>query len=418
MSRGPRRHTPKRPAKQLPDSFSLRIDRFSHDGRGIGRKDGRVVMVQNALPGETVTVKINKASSKLWQGVASHIDNHSPDRAAPACRHFSQCGGCQLQHIHHSGQQRLKYDTITELFERNGIRVPDFSPIVDSEPFNYRHRARLHISKKGALGFHAESENRVVPIEQCLVMSEALQPLFDQLKAGAPLKGVQQVELVIDDFGQAGLYVVKAAKAEQKALESWALAQKWHVKESLSYKAGGYTLRARPGQFTQVNRAVNQTLISRVRDWMGFQPDDRLLDLFCGNGNLSIPFINDVQGILGFEASEASIEEARQATADAKTIEYAVADLFTVDLHEQETLAEFAPTIAILDPPRAGAERVVQWLSKVPSVKKVLYISCDPATLARDVKQLIDDKWHLRKLSMIDMFPQTRHIETMVLLEK
>jgi 23S rRNA (uracil1939-C5)-methyltransferase len=410
-----RRFKPKNKAA-LPPDITVEIEKFGYDGRGIARHQGRVVMVSGALPGEHCVVKIEQANSKLWQGVATKISSYSNDRETPVCQHYEQCGGCQLQHVSHQSQIELKQQAITEQLHRQGFQNVELESPVVSESFQYRHRARFHVSKKGDIGFHSEKANQVVPVKQCPVLTPQLHSSFNELTVSAPLIGISQLEVVIDDFGNTGLAVVKGSKEALVALNEWAVNIGWVVDSALNYKAGDFEVHANPGGFTQVNRKVNQSMAERMFDWLNVKPNDRVLDLFCGNGNLSIPLAAQVESVLGFESNQEAIGHARGVAAS--NARYRVKNLFTSDLHDAVSEEGEQPTMIILDPPRAGAERVCETVSKLQSVKKIAYISCDPATLARDLHILARDQWHLRKVALVDMFPQTRHIETMVLLEK
>jgi 23S rRNA (uracil1939-C5)-methyltransferase len=413
-----RRFKPSRSNAKLPDDTLVSIESLSHDGRGIGRVHGRVLMIENALPGEQVLAQITKASSKLWQGRVRRYLEKSESRHKPACDVYGRCGGCQLQHLSHADQVTLKEDTIRDQLRRHQVGVESWEPALRSEPWQYRHRARLHVSQSGQLGFHEAQGKRVIESAKCPVMTAELHEAFLLLKRDAPLLGIEQLELVVDDTGQVGVIGLKGKPKGLTKLHEWANEQGWVTDAALSYEANTQTTFANAGEFTQVNRAINQRMARQAADWLSLDADDRLLDLFCGNGNLSLGFASQTDAILGYEASEAAIFQANRASLELSNVHYQVADLFTVDLHEQRELMDFAPTVAVLDPPRAGAERCSRWLGKVPSLTKLLYISCDPATLARDLANLVQDDWHLRKVGLIDMFPQTRHIETMALLEK
>jgi 23S rRNA (uracil1939-C5)-methyltransferase len=411
-----RRFNPKKKA-QLPADVNLDIEKFGYDGRGIARHHGRAVMVEGALPGEHCTVKIEQANSKLWQGVAKEILRESANRIQPSCEHYGMCGGCQQQHISHSAQLELKQQAIIEQLHRQGFKKVALESPVSLNPMNYRHRARFHVSKHGDIGFHSPKGNQVVKVVRCPVLVPELQAAFDVLSSKAPVAGMSQIELVIDDVGSIGLAAVKGSKAGCDALLEWATNdQGWIVGSPLTYQAGQLQAKAYPGDFTQVNRAVNLKMIQRMEEWLRLGKDDILLDLFCGNGNISLAMASTVSSILGFESNQSAIDHARAVAPN--NAHYRVANLFTADLQEIVKDADFAPTVAILDPPRAGAERACETISKLKSVNKIGYISCDPATLARDLHVLGCDKWHLRKVALVDMFPQTRHIETMVLLEK
>lgn len=411
-------HRHKKPKTPLPDRLTLDVLRFSHDGRGIAEKDGRVVMVSQALPGEQVVARIEKGNTRLWQGRTLDVITASEQRIKPECSHFGRCGGCQMQHVGHAGQLEIKQQAIADHFRRNGMVDLPWQDTLVSKPFEYRHRARLHVSPKGKIGFHNEQGNQVIAIDSCPVFRPELQAAFERVKARAPLAGLKQLELVVDDFHQIGAVALKGRPQAVSGFHDWVRSQDWSVDSPLRYQSGNCQVMASPGEFTQVNREINQTMLQRGADWLELVHEDRLLDLFCGNGNFACFLQNHVSGLLGLEGSSAAISKALSAVERASHSHFDVADLFEVNVSELPLVRELNPTVVVLDPPRAGSEKACQDLLKIKSVEKTLYISCDPATLARDIKILAEDNWHLRKIALIDMFPQTRHIETMVLLDK
>lgn len=402
---------------RLPDSVEVTIERLSHDGRGIGHVDGRVVMVDNALPGEKIEARIDRGNTKLWQGHVGRYHSTSEQRKTPHCKLYGRCGGCQLQHMSQSDQLALKQQAVSDHFRRNGLpEVPFIAPL-ESSPLGYRHRARFHLSNNGVLGFHGKGNNRVIPVDHCPVLSPELQTLFERVRESAPLKGIQQLELTVDDVGRYGASAVKASDRARETFQQWATDQGW-LHNILTYQAGNYQVTAKAGEFTQVNREMNRQMLEQIRQWLKPVSTDRMLDLFCGNGNISLALRDEVAAVFGLEASGAAIEAAKAAAVQQPNVHFVEADLFTQSLHKRSDLKEFAPTVAVLDPPRAGAELAVRSLSGLAGLTRLVYVSCDPATLTRDLAQLTADHWHLRKARLIDMFPQTRHIETMVLLEK
>ena len=159
-------------------------------------------------------------------------------------------------------------------------------------------------------------------------------------------------------------------------------------------------------------------MIQQAKAWLALGEQDRVLDLFCGNGNVSLPFATEVKAVLGIEANSDAIDMAQRSEQASEQVQYRVGNLFNTALADSPEVADLNAAAVILDPPRAGAEAVVKNMNTLPTVQKILYISCDPATLARDIATLISDKWHLRKVGVMDMFPHTRHIESMALLEK
>lgn len=402
----------------LPAPLTLDILRYSHDGRGIASHEGRVVMVANALPGEQVVATIDQAGSKLWQGRSTSRLTTSPDRREPECKLYGVCGGCQLQHLDHASQLQVKQQAVGDHLRRNGFKPQTWSEPLRSEPYGYRHRARFHVDKQGQVGFHAEKGNKLIAVSECPVLTPALQQAYEALVATAPLLGLVEFELVVDDKGQVGVVVLDGKPLASADFYQWSANQGWWSSQALIYQAGATTVTALAGEFTQVNRAVNARMIEQGRQWLQLTATDRVLDLFCGNGNFSLALADGVAASLGLEASHSAIAQAIRAAQGRPGIDFEQTNLFNADLAELASVQRFAPTVVLIDPPRAGAEALCSALKRLPSVRKILYVSCDPATLARDLNLLAQEKWRIRHIGLIDMFPQTRHIETMVYLEK
>jgi 23S rRNA (uracil1939-C5)-methyltransferase len=406
--------------KTLPDPVELDVLRFSHDGRGIAEQDGRIVMISGAMPGERVVAKIDKANTRLWQGHTLAVKISSPDRVKPFCVHYQQCGGCQLQHMDLEAQYDIKRRAVSDHLKRNGIDVGSFAPVpvITSPPFGYRHRARLHVSAKGQPGFHNAQGNQVIPVQHCPVFTRPLSDAFEQLSKNAPLKGLKQLEVVVDDCHNTGAVAVKGQPDAIASFHRWVTSQGWVWNQPLRYYAADQVVTAYPGDFTQVNRAVNQKMLETGALWLNLTSHDRLLDLFCGSGNVAYFFKDKVKALVGLEASESAIKQARAVAGNDPDCQFGVLDLFREDISKATLVRDLNPNVAVLDPPRAGAENICRTISSLPTLEKILYISCDPATLARDIGLLQQTNWRLSQLALADMFPQTKHVETIVLLEK
>lgn len=414
------RQPTKRKTPPLPNDIEIDIEKYSHDGRGIGYFQGRVVFVANAMPGERVVVKLEAANSKLWQGRAVTWLATSEQRRQPACKWVGRCGGCTLQHVPHDQQLTLKQDAVMDHFQRNRVMVEEWMPAITGQEFAYRHRARLQINKHGQIGFSAPKENRVVAIDGCPVMDPLLEQAFLEVRNAAPLNGVQQLELVVDETGQIGLHTIGASESSRRALQDWAVHEKgWIVDQPMQYRALQCQQMAKPGEFTQVNRPVNEAMVQQTLAWLDLSTSDRVLDLFCGNGNFSLPIATLGVTVLGIEGSDSAIEHAQLAAQmQGLAATFMVADLFLLQPQVLADIQSFDPTVAVLDPPRAGAEPLVKAMLAWPSLQRVAYIACDPTTLARDLAIAVKAGWVVKKAGVLDMFPHTRHIESMVLLER
>ncbi|WP_119394002.1 23S rRNA (uracil(1939)-C(5))-methyltransferase RlmD [Salinibius halmophilus] len=408
--------------------MQLQIDTFSHDGRGIGRvqdkgkRFGKTCFVEGALPGETVSVEISKENRRLIEASLADIDVPHPQRVQPECRYYQQCGGCQLQHADIALQRSLKEDVLVGQFQRlaqlNDIQL---SESLVSEPWHTRRRVRFSI-KGETLGFNGRGSNKIVDIKTCLIADQRINQHLPDIKRLLPmLKGATGLEvianepLVVDVLAKQPLVVSPelAAYCEQKQLSLWHKGKLLAGPAGeLAYQIDSVTFQYNASHFSQVNAAINEQMVRQALAWAAPKAKETVLDLFCGIGNFALSFAPHVKAVVGVEGSEHSIQQA-QVNAQLNQLsncQFLVDNLF----EPSNTWASTAADIVVLDPPRAGAQQAVDhypWQGN----ERIIYVSCDPATLARDAKLLTSKGFALQQLAMMDMFPQTRHIEAMAL---
>ncbi|WP_445945518.1 23S rRNA (uracil(1939)-C(5))-methyltransferase RlmD [Shewanella sp.] len=454
-------------SKQLSPKLSLNVTQLDHLGAGMAQHQGKVVFIAQALPGERVTAQFTDQKKSFAKAKLIKIEQKSPLRIDASCPHYGHCGGCDLQHLALDAQQTHKQQSLNELMVKlsgsDSIEPQvQVAPLV-SAPWHYRRRARLatffnNNDKSLKLGFRALSSNQIVPIEQCPVLAEPLSALIhpfavllSRLKAKASLG---HLELTQADNGTfAVLRVTKVLPAaDVRVLVSFALTHDIHLllqdgngeltdvstvvpsksEPALQVKPAAITLpeyslsqgqincQFTPGNFVQVNAEVNQRMVEQAVNWLDLQVGERVLDLFCGVGNFSLALANRGKILAGLEVIgvEGVPEMVQQARDNAKrnnlgNLSFYHADL-SADLSNEKWLGKIDKLL--LDPARAGAFESLQWLQKMKP-KKVVYVSCNPASLARDSSVLLNQGYKLTQLCMIDMFPQTHHIEAMALFE-
>ncbi|MGP5564196.1 23S rRNA (uracil(1939)-C(5))-methyltransferase RlmD [Vreelandella alkaliphila] len=449
-------------------STTLVVERLAHDGRGVAHSvEGKTVFIDQALPGEHVDVAIHVTRKRYDE---AHIKNRltsSEQRVEPPCTYFGQCGGCDLQHLNLTAQRRHKRDVVTELMARQGLTLGPITAL-DGSSERYRRRARLGVRVDGQgnvlLGFRAPNSHRLVDIEQCHVLVPALNklilPLRQLLATLASPRLVGHVELLATD--EATVVLVRQLKAhdqdrvrwqqfaeqQQVSLGTWlGRVLHWNVacggatpvlQEVLNLDELGIqrassppsehclsgdkasslvTLRFSPGDFLQVNAEVNQKMVAQVVAWLKPAPGQQLVDLFAGIGNFSLPLAAAGAKVLAVEGNPAMVERIT-ANADTNLLDVHAqqADL-SDDKKVQMLLSEHQQIAAIvLDPPRSGAEAVCQVLGSY-NVPRVAYISCDPATLARDAAHLVHAGYRVKQVAVADMFLHTAHLETLMLFE-
>ncbi len=420
----------------------LQIERLANDGRGIAHEGGRTWFVSGALAGETVEARVLAARSQVVDARVERLLEASALRRQPACALAGRCGGCTLQHLPHAEQLALKQRSLAEQLQRQAGLAPEqwAVPLVGTE-FAYRRRARLAIrwdakARQLEVGFRAVASQAIVELDSCPVLVQALQPLLAALPG--VLRGLRKPQALghAELFhGTASALLVRHTQAlpeeDRAALRALCAAhdaQLWWQGEgepqpdqpgqALGYRlaADGLTLAWRPGDFIQVNAAVNELMLTQALDWLAPQADERVLDLFCGLGNFALPLARRCAEVVGVEGVAAMVERAA-ANAAANGLDNA--HFFRADLSEPLQQAPWARggfAAVLLDPPRDGAAAVVGQLRAL-GARRVLYVSCNPATLARDAALLAQQGYRLQRAGILDMFPQTAHVEAMALFE-
>ena len=447
--------------KQLSAKLSLTVSQLDHLGAGIAQHNGKVVFVPGALPGETVTAQLTEQKKKYAKARLIKVDTPTPNRVNAPCPHYQQCGGCDLQHMSIEAQQEHKQSALTNLISKLAINVDEsmLTEAVTGEPWHYRRRARLATlfdkkSKRLQLGFRAANSNEIVQIKQCDVLAKPLSALItpftevlNQLQAKMTLGHLELTEadnglfaviritkalkendqqflvefaklhhinLLVQD-NEGAINALHTASSTESVMASSDTQQADIMLPQYSLADGQVDCRFSPGNFVQVNADINQRMVAQAIDWLEPQANERILDLFCGVGNFSLPLATKAADVIGVEGVPEMVAQAKQNALDNNldNLSFFHADL-SADLSEASWLGRIDKLL--LDPARAGAFESLQWLSKMKP-KKVVYVSCNPASLARDSQVLIDQGYKLKKLTMLDMFPQTHHIEAMALFE-
>ncbi|WP_263753208.1 23S rRNA (uracil(1939)-C(5))-methyltransferase RlmD [Kosakonia cowanii] len=404
-------------------------------GQGVARHNGKALFIPGLLPAETAEIILKEEKRQFARGEVSRRLNDSPERVAPRCPHFGVCGGCQQQHASVELQQRSKRAALARLMKQ------DVDDVIVGEPWGYRRRARLSLSwqpkaQRLEMGFRKAGDSDIVNVTQCPVLVPRLEALLTPLRdCLAELSGARQlghVELVEADNGP--LMVLRHTaplNADDRAkLERFShshhlalyLAPQSDIVEQITgqtpcYASDGLPLHFSPRDFIQVNDGVNQQMVARALEWLDVQPQDRILDLFCGMGNFTLPLAKRAAEVVGVEGV-AELVAKGQENAQQNGLHNVT--FFHENLEEDVTKQPWASRgfdKVLLDPARAGAAGVMQHIIKL-SPGRVVYVSCNPATLARDSEALLSAGYQIERLAMLDMFPHTGHLESMVLFVK
>ena len=434
----------KPPKKQslLNKTLALNVSRLDHNGCGVAQYQKQSVFIEQALPGEKVSVKVIEQSSKYIKAKLLAITSKSEDRVQVPCRYFSQCGGCNLQHLDYPAQLSFKQQKVSQLLSRANIDISalPWQTNITSDFYHYRRKARIGVqyNKHGEaiVGFRQNSSNNLINIQHCQVLNENIADIFVPLKKVLDTltghKSVGHIEVISADRVCVVVRQLIKLPAEDKAL--WLAAaqeHQWQViiddgktLQPLSNEDASLALtysllddseiRFSPNDFIQVNHKINQLMVQQAINWLELTNTDQVLDLFCGLGNFSLPIAKQVSSVTGVEGVTAMVDKAGENASLNKlnNCHFYHADLNS-DWQDAPWLATQYNKI-VLDPARAGAEQAVEQISQFKA-EKVLYISCDPSSLARDTALMIKQGYKIEKIALMDMFSQTKHIETMVL---
>jgi 23S rRNA (uracil1939-C5)-methyltransferase len=412
------------------------VEGLSHEAKGVSRLDGKVTFIEGALAGETVEARVTKAGSRFDQAILTQIIKTSPHRISPPCPHFTECGGCSFQHLSEPQQLAAKKHWLHGQL-RKVFADKDINELKD-QGFAYRRRARIAVFVKDQqllMGFRAKASKHIISIDNCMVLTVSLQQVFSALKQrlinDEIASSLGHIELLEDSQGAAALLrLTHNISTEQKS--SW---QEWAIKQQVAlywqhpgenqaqvdagqlrhYQLEGLTLAYHPQDFIQVNARMNELMVAQAMEWLAPTKQDVILDLFCGVGNFSLPMAKRAQQVIGVEVQDSMVAAGRKNAQlnNLNNLSFVAADLTKPVASE---FAHLGVTKVLLDPPRAGAKEFLDTLIAIKP-QQILYVSCDAATLARDAEYLVEQGFKVLRVTIMDMFPQTSHVETMMLLE-
>ncbi len=432
---------PKKKTQLNTKHQSVQVEKLDHHGAGIAYQNKKPVFIEGALPGEQVLIQLTESKSKFSRANLIKIQKASTQRVEPFCPHYQQCGGCNMQHLSIDDQREYKQHTLSQLMKKFSGQTAQLDvPIVGDER-GYRRRARISLllekkSRQLQFGFRKKHSKEIVNVTHCPVLAPELDELLPELQsllAGFSHQDtLGHVELVKADNTR--IIVLRHSKAlkddDNNALVEFANRHQASLylmpqNDQLNLICGdsGYYLEAgveiafEPNNFIQVNQQVNDSMVKQAVDWLALSSQDRVLDLFCGLGNFSLPIAQQVASVVGVEGVDAMVEKAaanaaRNGLSNAQFYQANLEQDFSGQIWAGEKFDK-----VLLDPARAGASGIVDQLSAL-GAERVVYVSCNPATLARDSQSLLSQGFKLEKLGMLDMFPHTSHLESMALFVK
>ena len=447
--------------KQQPE-YIFQVESLSHEGRGIAHygshpdhpadKHGKKVFIRYALPGETVRARITREVKKLEEADSLELLSEASEiRIQPPCPHFGICGGCNMQHIAPDAQIELKQSVLkSHLQHFAGIQPDEWLAPLRSQREDYRRKARIGVrylpgKDKLVVGFRESQSNKLTSIDRCMILDREfgsvtrLKQLLQSLNGKADVghielaMGDQEIALVVRETAQLPeqdvnqlrefalqkgwqLYIQPAGQNQLTRIDHPQLPARLHYRLDDFDVDFGFD----PLDFTQVNSTVNPQMLRLACDLLQLQPGERVLDLFCGLGNFSLPLARCVGAsgsVVGVEGSE---EMVQRGAENAK-----INGIAQLSFHSQDLTQDFSHhswanqgfDALLIDPPRSGAEEVMQYIPKF-GAKRIVYVSCNPATLARDAGLLVQQGYRLSRAGVMDMFTHTGHVESIALFEK
>lgn len=403
--------------------LNLKITALSHSGDGIAHAEGRTVFVPGALPGETVSVEITQTKKEVARARLVEVVDPAPERIQPPCPVFNVCGGCQLQHLGYLDQLRFKENQVRVQLRRLArLDDPPVRPIVPApEPFGYRNQIQWSLTADGGLGLRGQGTHDVVPVEACLIAHPAINAARAHLVL-EPDAGLERLTIRVDETGDPLLVLEPEEETPEVSLDlalaaavfrpdgtTFALAER----DWLEIEVLGRPFRVSAGSFFQVNLAQAERLVALVLEALDPHPDDVVLDLFCGVGLFTAFVAPHVSAVVGVESYAPAVDDAAINLDASDNV-----SLYLGAVEEILPALAARPTAVVLDPPRAGLAAEAAEALAATGATRIAYVSCDPATLARDVARLARHGYRLAWAQPVDMFPQTFHIETVALLVK
>jgi 23S rRNA (uracil1939-C5)-methyltransferase len=440
-------------SQSSPPPGTVTIASLDQDGRGLARVDGKAIFVEGALPGEIVTITTLKRKPSYEIARADAVLKANAARVDPRCPHFGVCGGCSLQHFDAPAQVAAKQRTLEDtLWHLGRVRAARILPAIHGPAWHYRHRARLsvrHVAKKGGVlvGFHERKSSFVADMSSCEILPRRISDLLPSLRTlvgGLTVRDrLPQIELAVGDGRDAADVLVlrilePLASSDETALVRFADLHgvQFHLQPGgpgtvaplspdgprLAYELPEFDLLFpySPTDFTQVNPAINRTLVRRAIAMLDPRPGELVADFFCGIGNFTLPIARRGATVVGVEGNASLVQRAGEIAVLNGLSPHATFRVMNLFEATPERLEALGPLDKVLvDPPREGAIALVKALPGDGSPRRIVYVSCNPATLARDAAVLVHDHGYaLEAAGIVNMFPHTAHVESIAVFDR
>ena len=393
----------------------ITIEKVVFGGKGLSRDLSKVTFVPFTLPGEKVRVRIKKEHRDYLEAEAREIVEASAARVSPECRYFGRCGGCQISHATYETQVRMKKEILEETLRRSRLELPEIQ-VITSQPFEYRHRARLKYDAAGKrLGFYEFGSHQIVDIRECLCLTPGLNVLLATLRKSLVLssyRGVLEIDCYENDQGQTAAYfdekLPAAAKAELEHC-NWIVEAERGKAPPLTLGFRNYEFPMQPDVFLQANPRLWKAMIQEVESHYPVALEETAVELYCGAGFFTVPLSRRFKKIIAVEENPVAVKWAKDHYQETNI------DWICRKAERFEIPRDVG--VVIVDPPRAGLSKNVIQQFRKDALRRISYVSCDCSSLARDIR-ILSDRFRLSRLTLLDLFPQTFHFETVALLEQ
>ncbi len=437
----------RRRRKKLPEPSEVTIDAMSHEGRGIAHVNGKTVFVFGALEGEKVRIQALKTTRSFDQATTLEVIEASPKRIEPRCEAFQVCGGCSLQHLASDDQIALKQQALLGMMTHAGIESGDILPPLRAAEWGYRKKARLgvkYVKKKGRVlvGFRERNTSYIADMHRCEVLLpevghklDLLSDMIGRLEARAQIPQIE-VAADADHIQLVFRHLQPLSEHDRDVLAEFAKLQNVHIQlqpggpdtvhtlypeqQALSLDPMGdqqVSIAFNALDFVQVNSDINQQMVAQALRLLDLQPADTLLDLFCGLGNFTLPMAQRCAQVTGIEVDTAMVMRARDSAVanHIRNTDYHTADLTQPNVNLTWMRQHYDKIL--LDPPRSGALEMAQLIGRFNALR-IVYVSCQPSSLVRDAAIICSQGYRMTHLGIMDMFPQTAHVESMAVFER
>jgi len=406
------------------DTLEVSIDKLDHFGNGLVKVENQYVFVKNALPSEKVKIEIAKVKKKFLNARMIEVITPSIDRVLVPCPYYEFCGGCQMMHQSYFKQLEFKKKKVVELFQKfAGIRNLEVEKIYSGRQFAYRNKVTFH-GENQSIGLYQEKSNDLVEIESCLLVEDGLNQIYyrvkEYLKENSNIKitdltirktSLNEYMMILNG----NLNLKPFLEYLDELLVTSVYYNQKHVygKEYITEEIFGFSFRIYPDAFFQVNYEMMKKLYQLVIDYYQDKNYQTVLDLYCGTGTIGILVSSYVKEVIGVEVVHDSILAASQNQEMNQ-----LSNITFLEGKVEEHISKFQNIDSIiLDPPRSGLDSMTRKTILKMAPQSIVYISCDPATLARDLKELLED-YMIEKVSLVDMFPNTYHVESVCIMSK